>query len=128
MNFLNYKMSSTPEEDLLWYRSEQERLEKEITSHQKLLTHLKLDLEAVKTSISALERKLVQLRKPVSKCSCGKEAPESQRLVTGGGGVYCLDCGYEILNLLRKRNDNNPQHQPYKEYYEEVKAKQNSQL
>ena len=122
------KNTTLMENELLWLRQQQEEAEKNISQQEKLLKHLKLDLETVKISINSLERKLVALRKPVTKCSCGKEVPDSRRLVTGNGGVYCLDCGYEILNLLKQRNDAKEE-QSYKEFYEDVKAsKQNSQL
>lgn len=114
-------------EQLTWLRQEQEETERNIAKHESSLTHLKLNLEVAKAEIAKLEKKMVTLRKPVTKCSCGKEAPESRRLVTGGGGVYCLDCGYEILNLLKKRNDNKEE-QSYKEFYDQVNKKMNSQL
>jgi hypothetical protein len=124
---LEEKNMATPEKELLWLRQEQDRIEKEITIHQRLLTHLKLDLETTRANIGRIEKQLVALRKPVTKCSCGKEAPESSRLVTGGGGVYCLDCGYEILNLLRNRNDKKEYEQTYKEFYNDILKKQNAQ-
>ena len=128
MSLPKYKDPVFMENELVWLRTEQTQVEEQIRTHEMQLKHLKLDLETVKTNIAGLERKMVAFRKPISKCSCGKEVPDSRRLVTGNGGVYCLDCGYEILNLLKQRNDAKEE-QSYKEFYEDVKAsKQNSQL
>jgi hypothetical protein len=110
---------------LTWLRQEQEITEKSIAKHESTLRHLKLDLETTKANIGRIEKQLVSLRKPlVPKCSCGKEAPQGKRLVTGAGGVYCLDCGYEILDLLKNRNDKKEDELTYKEFYDNIQRAQ----
>lgn len=116
---------ATPDKELSWLKQEEERIEGQIAIHQRLLTHLKLDRETTRANIGRIEKQLINLRKPlVPKCSCGKEAPEGKRLVTGAGGVYCLDCGYEILDLLKNRNDKKEDELTYKEFYDNIQRAQ----
>lgn len=93
-----------------------EVLEKEIRDMQKELTEVK----------NYLEERLCK--------ECKKTSPPNKRVVMGSGEIYCLDCGYQVLDLLKARNEDvenrriRREEQSYREFYEEVKAKQNATL
>jgi hypothetical protein len=76
--------------------------------------------------IESLEKSLVDVNQQLEQHSCKtckKPTPAAQRLTTVGG-IYCLDCGFEVLDLLKARNVAKEESQSYKEYYESIKEKE----
>lgn len=104
--------------------------ESALQEHQKLLEN-QIDLKTrhivvLQKEISEMQRSHKEVTEHLNTVlckECKKTTPNSQRLVTTGG-IYCLDCGFEVLDLLKGRNNQREQknaQEEYKEFYESVK-------
>jgi len=74
--------------------------ENQVELKKRQIQTLEKEKKQLLAEIEELETRMLPIRCQGCKKTC---PPTNKRLVTTGG-IYCLDCGFEVLDLLKDRN------------------------
>lgn len=109
-----------------------------LKEHQQLLEY---QIELKTRQIEVLQKEIVQMSRSHKEVTeylnqtlcqeCKLSTPAHHRIVMGSGTIYCLSCGFEVLDLLKGRNNQREQktaQEEYKEFYDSVKQNNKSAL